>query len=82
MSASSLCLPEGYRENAAALADPDGTAYWSDELSNPILQDRSVRWQEPVYRYASRGMTGAAPHGARRRLRDRPQAREALCGQG
>lgn len=59
-SASTLCLPEGYRENPATSADTDGTPYWSEELSNPILRDRAARWQEPVYRYASRRKGGAA----------------------
>jgi SAM-dependent methyltransferase len=58
--ASTLYLPEGYRENPAASADADGTPYWSDELSDPVLQDRALRYQEPVYGYASRRMGDAA----------------------
>lgn len=57
--ASTLCLPEGYRENPAASADADGTPYWSDQLSDPVLQDRALRYQEPVYRYASRRQRGS-----------------------
>jgi 2-polyprenyl-3-methyl-5-hydroxy-6-metoxy-1,4-benzoquinol methylase len=58
--ASALCLPEGYRENSRASTDDDGAPYWSDELSDPVLQDRAVRFQEPVYRYASRCLRDAA----------------------
>jgi SAM-dependent methyltransferase len=59
-AASTLHLPEGYRENPPASADTDGTPYWSDELSDPVLRDRTVRWQEPVYRYASRRLGDTA----------------------
>jgi 2-polyprenyl-3-methyl-5-hydroxy-6-metoxy-1,4-benzoquinol methylase len=57
---SALHLPEGYRENPAASADADGTPYWSDQLSDPVLQDRALRYQEPVYRYASRRLGDTA----------------------
>jgi 2-polyprenyl-3-methyl-5-hydroxy-6-metoxy-1,4-benzoquinol methylase len=57
---SALYLPEGYRENPAASADADGTPYWSDQLSDPVLQDRALRYQEPVYRHASRRMGESA----------------------
>jgi SAM-dependent methyltransferase len=53
-SAVTLFLPEGYVENAPASADADGTPYWNDDLPDPVLRDRTLRWQEPVYRYASR----------------------------
>jgi SAM-dependent methyltransferase len=48
-----LYLPDGYVENPPASADADGTPYWKDDLPNPVLADRTIRWQEPVYRYAS-----------------------------
>jgi SAM-dependent methyltransferase len=59
-TASAPYLPEGYRENPAASADADGTPYWSDQLSDPVLQDRALRYQEPVYRYARRRMGESA----------------------
>jgi SAM-dependent methyltransferase len=54
-----LYLPDAYVENSPASSDADGTPYWREELPDPILRDRVLRWQEPVYRFASRCLTDA-----------------------
>src|SRR5215210_2042742 len=56
VAARTLHLPDGYVENPQASADARGTPYWKDgdDVSDPVLQDRKIRFQEPVYRYASR----------------------------
>jgi 2-polyprenyl-3-methyl-5-hydroxy-6-metoxy-1,4-benzoquinol methylase len=53
-AAQMLYLPDGYLENTQASADAGGTPYWKDDLADPVLRQRTLRWQEPVYRYASR----------------------------
>jgi SAM-dependent methyltransferase len=53
-STATLFLPEDYVENAPVSADADGTPYWKDDIPDEVLRDRTLRWQEPVYRYASR----------------------------
>jgi SAM-dependent methyltransferase len=49
-----LYLPDGYVENSPASSDADGTPYWKEEQPDAILRDRTLRWQEPVYRFASK----------------------------